>query len=119
MAFELSTIENIEIPIPDGKGGTVTLVVPPLDCLRPADVTKMNKQIEDIEEGTPAHLDPSKNANALVKHMLVFYNPKAKSLIWDLVNKHIGEINDYWNSESGVELGKSGRSTDSSSDGQE
>lgn len=119
MAFSLSPIENIEIPIPDGKGGTITLEVPPLDCLDPADVTKMNKQMNDIAEDTPAHLDPNKNPNALVKHMLAYFNPKAKTAIWGLVNRHVAEINNYWNEESGVELGKSGRSTGSSSTAQE
>lgn len=115
MAFTLSPIEDIEIPIPDLKGGTITLTVPPLDCMDPTDVKKMNKQLDSVPDDTPTIVHPGKNANALIQHMLAFYNPKAKAAIWNLVPRHIGEINDYWDSKSEMNLGKSEDSTDSSS----
>lgn len=115
MTFTLPSIEDITIDIPDTKGGTITLTVPPLDCMKPADVDKINKQLAEIDETTPEHRNPNTNALALARHLLAFYNPKAKAAIEALVPRQISAIDDYWGKESEISLGESKPSTESSS----
>lgn len=120
MAFIIPTFDNIEFEIPDNiKGGSINITVPPLDCMEPSDVEKMNKQLDAVPEDTPAIRNPNKNATALIQHMIAYYNPKAKAAVWNLVPRQVKAINDHWEEESGVGLGESSPSTDGSSDAEE
>lgn len=120
MVFVIPPFDDIEFEIPDNaKGGTVSITVPPLDCMKPTDVEKMNKQLEAVPEDTPAIRNPNKNATALIQHMLAYYNPKAKAAVWNLVPREVKAINDHWEKESEVGLGESLPSTDTSSDAEE
>lgn len=116
MAFILDSFENIDFEIPDGKGGTTKISVPPLDCFLPSDVEKMNKTLEAVPDDTPVHRHPGKNASALIQHMLAYYNPKAKTAIWSLVPRHVAAINDHWDKSSEVVLGESSASTGASTE---
>lgn len=115
MAFVIEPFENIEIQIP-GKKGIVVLTVPPLDCFTPDQVEKMNAEIANTPEGTPLHLDPNKNATALGKAMLCFFNPTESEAIHALVPRYVMAIDKYWSDASGVSLGKSEPSTDIASE---
>lgn len=115
MTFIIEPFEQLEVEIPAGKS-TVTLTFPPLDCFTPDQVEKMNAQLSAVEEGTPDHLDPNKNPIALAKGMLKFFNPSkaAQAAIDALVPRHVREIDTYWTDGSGISLGKSEPSTDTS-----
>lgn len=117
MVFTVPTFENIDFEIPDGKGKSLTISVPPLDCMAPSDVAKMNKSLDEVPEDTPAVKHPGKNATALIQHMLSYYNPaKAKrDAIWDLVPRQVDVINKHWDAQSEMNLGESEPSTESSS----
>ncbi|WP_257160407.1 hypothetical protein [Corynebacterium cystitidis] len=118
MSFEIEAFDMLEFDVPAGKGKKLTLSVPPMDCLDPADVEKMNADLEKIGatyEGDPIN-DPTKNGAALVRYMLKYYNPgKEKEAVIDrLVPRQLNQIDKVWTEASDITLGESEPSTDES-----
>lgn len=103
--FVIDEFENIEIDIPDGKGGVVTLTVPPLDCLKVEDVEQVNKKLEELEFITP---------NDFVKTLLKHYNKtkKEQDAIDNLVTRQITLIDRQWKEYNEVDLGEFSDSAD-------
>lgn len=131
MAYEIGGFELIEFEIPAGKGKTVTLTVPPMDCVTTADVDGINKELEKYlssendsdttdsanGEALPDHKDPTKDAAELLRLQLRYFNPsKAKvEAINALVARQLRQIDQIWARESSITLGESEPSTDESS----
>lgn len=42
MSIEIEAFDMLEFDVPAGKGKKLTLSVPPMDCLDPADVEKVD-----------------------------------------------------------------------------
>lgn len=118
MAFEIESFDMLEFDVPAGKGKKLTLTVPPMDCLDPADVEKMNTELKEIGENFEGDTinNPTVNGAALVRFMLKFYNPgKAKADVIDtLVPRQLSAIDEVWSEQSGITLGESEPSTDES-----
>lgn len=119
MTFSIKTWENLEFEIPGTGGKPLTISVPPLDCLEPSDVKKINKEIEETPDDADPLNDPRVNPVAMLKTMLAFYQPRKvqRDAIWALVPRQVNEINEIWERESGATVGESEPSTDSSSAG--
>lgn len=117
-SFSVPAVENLEFEIPDGKGKTVIITVPPFDSFAPTDVVAMNKAIEETPEDTPNILHPGKNAEAMIRHIMCYFNPSQKSrdAIMALSPRQITMINSHWEEVSGITAGKSEASTTSSSE---
>lgn len=118
MAFTVPSFEHINFEIPNGKGGTVELSVPPLDCLEPVDVEKMNASLQEIPEDTPQIRNPNVNPTALIQHMLAYYatRKEQREAIWSLVPRQVKALNEHWEANSELRLGESEPSTESSSE---
>ena len=120
MAFVISAdFEPIEFEIPAGKTKTVTLTVPPFDCIPPRDLDEMNKALEEYEgndEISDIH-NPTKYIPALLRFQLKHFNPgKQKAdAIDDLTVRQLNEIDKIWSKRSDATLGESEASTDDSS----
>lgn len=117
MAFQLSPITDIEFDIPAGKDKSIRLTVPPLDTFTPAQLEDIAAEMEKIPEDTPEVRNPKTSAHAQTRFLLCFFNPgkEKHNAIWALGGRHVQEITDYWNKESGITLGESEPSTDTSS----
>lgn len=104
-----SNFEDIEIIIPAATGNkTVTLTVPQLDCMQPADVTKINAMVQ--EDDTIRG-----NGTEVLRFMLKYYNTSktAGEAIDKLVPRQMNEIDKYWQEKSEMTVGESSPSTDS------
>lgn len=121
-SFDINSFDNIEFTVPAGKDKSITLVVPPMDCMAPAEVEKLNKFLEDINEDDSIRdeLKPGKDQTgaALVRSMLKFFNQtKAKTeAIDNLVPRQLTAIDRHWAEESGIDMGESEGSSESSSE---
>lgn len=121
MAFRIEPFDMLEFEIPAGSEKFITISVPPVDCFSPADVQKINAELKALREGedpeAPDPMSPNNNPIELNRFMLKYFNPKAAQVkaIDGLVARHITQIADKWNEGSGVELGESEGSTNSSS----
>lgn len=118
MAFDIGgDFELLEFNIPAGKNKTVTITVPPLDCLAPSDVDEINKQLRELE-GQDLELvhDPNRNVIALIKFQLKYFNPaKQKADAIDaLLPRWVKQIDKIWTEKSDVTMGESEPSTDAS-----
>lgn len=109
MAFEIDTFEPLEFNIPGPKGKIITITAPPMDCIDPDDLKKMNKQLEEYKhpevEDTVADVDnPAKNGAALVRFMLKYYNTtkEKQAAIDKLVPRQISQIDEIWGANSNV-----------------
>lgn len=120
MSFEIDGFDLIEFDIPAGKDKKITLSVPPFDCILPSDSAKMTEELEKFEadEKLLDVQNPTKNAIALARFMLKYFNPgKQKADAIDaLVTRQVMQIDAIWSKESGIELGESSPSTDESSE---
>lgn len=105
-----------EIPTPK-RDKTVTISVPPIDCLAPGDVDKINAQLDELNAADiPAARKPENNAHVMILVMLKYYNPKSTHAAIDaLLPAEISQINDIWGKESTMSVGESEASTDESS----
>lgn len=117
MTFQLSTYTDIEIPIPNSKGEIITLTLPPIDCLTPAQIDAVEAEMDKVPEDTLPVRNPRKSSHAHTRFFLCHFNPgkEKHDAIWGLVGRHVEEVAAYWNKESGITLGESEPSTDSSS----
>lgn len=110
--------DNIEFEIPTPKRDkTLIISVPPIDCLAPNDVDKINAQLDELNTSDiPDARKPENNAHVMVLVMLKFYNPKSTHAAIDaLLPAEISQINDIWGKESAMSMGESEASTDESS----
>ena len=122
MAFSIDGFDMIEFDIPAGKGKKLTLSVPPYDCIAPADTAAINEQLRALEgKDLDFANDPNRNAAALVRLMLKYFNPgKQKADAIDgLVPRQLAQIDELWTEESGLTVGESSTSTDESSETEE
>ncbi|OFT30811.1 hypothetical protein HMPREF3170_03555 [Corynebacterium sp. HMSC08D02] len=120
MAFKIEAkFDNIEFEIPNSKrNDTVVIAVPPIDCMVPADIKKINVGLDKLNKSEDV-LDvdkPKNNALILVREMLKYYNPKAATAIDGLMARELQQINTVWADESEASLGESSPSTDESSE---
>ena len=124
-SFEIKNFDNLEFTIPAGKDKSITLTVPPMDCMTPAEVQRLNDYIEELnqDESVPDSVKPGKDQTgaSLVRSMLKFFNSaKAKAdAIDNLVPRQLAEIDKHWAEESGIDMGKSSQSTEESSESAE
>lgn len=124
MAFTISPLENVEFTIPTGKNGaTITVVLPQVDGMPPADIDKMNTALEKLRESDtmiPDWKNPNVNSIELMRFTLAHFNrSKAeRDAIALLTARQLKEIDLVW-SKSEIDLGNSGPSTPSSSGGAE
>ena len=121
MAFVISNdFDPIEFEIPAGKTKTVTLTVPPYDCIPPKDIDEMNKALEEYEGNDEISdvRNPTKYVPALLRFQLKHFNPgKQKADAIDaLTVRQLNEIDKIWTAKSEVTLGESETSTDDSSE---
>lgn len=121
MAFVISSLENIEFSIPTGKDGSmITVVLPQVDGMPPADIDRMNKELEKLREsGTdlPDWKNPNINSIELMRYTLAYYNKSKaeRDAIALLTARQLKEIDHVW-SQSEIDLGNSDPSTPSSSE---
>lgn len=112
--------ENIEFEIPTPKRDkTLNISVPPIDCLAPGDVDKINAELDRLnaDDSVPAARKPENNAHVMVLVMLKHYNPKSTHAAIDsLLPAEISQINDIWGKESKFSVGESEASTGESSE---
>lgn len=108
-AFKIYTFENLEFNIPAGGDKSITVTVPPLDCVDPKDLQKIN---EDAKE------NPITEAYGMTRRILLYFNTsKAKQdAINKLVERQLKAIDGIWAKESGVTVGESEPSTGTSSE---
>ena len=121
MAFTVSPIENLEFAIPTGKDtATITVVLPQVDGMAPADVDKINTELEKMRESgadIPDWKNPNLNSIELMRFTLAYFNrgKAERDAIAKLTPRHLKEIDHVW-AKSEIDLGNSGRSTPSSSE---
>lgn len=113
--------DNVEFEIPTPKRDkTITISVPPLECLHPNDVDKMNTELDRLNtsDDVPAARKPENNAHVMILVMLKHYNPgkQARDAIDALLPVEMTEISRIWGEESSVTVGESSASTDESSE---
>lgn len=96
----IDEFELVEIVIPDGKGGTVTLQVPPLDCISLQESQAINNEIEKLNEENVV------TATALVQTMLKYWNKtkKQQEAIDRLTLRQISNIDKEWQKYSEIDL---------------
>lgn len=109
MAFKIDNFENLEFDIPAGGDKSITVSVPPLDCVDPKDLQKINESVKN---------DPITENYGMTRRILLHFNTaKAKQdAINKLVERQLKTIDGIWASESGVTVGESEPSTDTSSE---
>lgn len=107
MAFTIDGFDNVEFDIPNGKSKRITISVPPLDCITPQDMDKIKARIADVETLTAIE------ATRIFLLELVT-SKAAREAIEALPARQISQIDEIWSKESGLSVGESEDSTDTS-----
>lgn len=117
MAFNIGgDFEPLEFNIPAGKGKTVTITLPPIDCVAPSDIEAMNEQMREMEDQDLLPVrDPNKSVAAQLRLQLKYFNPqKQKSDAIDaLPLRYVNQIVKIWE-DSEMSMGEYEPSTDAS-----
>ncbi|CAB0628053.1 hypothetical protein [Corynebacterium diphtheriae] len=107
--FDIDVFDNISFNLPGKSGKKIELQVPPLDCFTPDDIDAINGKLKELETITPTES---------VRVMLAHYakTEAQKSAVTGLVARQITQIDEIWTKESGITVGESEPSTDTSSE---
>lgn len=106
--FDIDAFGNLTFNLPAGDGVKVEISVPPLDCVAPADIEAVNDKIEQVE-----HITPVESVRIMLAHYAT--TEAQKNAIEALVARQLLQIDAIWTKESGITLGESEPSTDTSS----
>lgn len=117
MAFNIGgDFESLEFNIPAGKGKTVTITVPPIDCVAPSDIEAINEQMRAMEDQDllPVN-DPNKSVAAQLRLQLKHFNPQKQKAdaIDALPVRFVNQIVKIWE-DSEMSMGEYEPSTDAS-----
>lgn len=115
MAFNIGgDFESLEFNIPAGKGKTVTITVPPIDCVAPSDIEAINEQMRAMEDQDllPVN-DPNKSPAAQIRLQLKHFNPQKQKAdaIDALPVRFVNQIVKIWE-DSEMSMGEYEPSTD-------
>lgn len=110
-AFKIDAFENLEFDIPAGNKKSITISVPPLDCWSRDQSEAISELVAEAAKGQPQAFFSTRIA------LLYFTDDAdAKAAVEALVPRQLKAIDDIWAKESGISVGESLPSTDSSSD---
>lgn len=117
MAFNIGgDFESLEFNIPAGKGKTVTITVPPIDCVAPSDIEAINEQMREMEDQDllPVN-DPNKSVAAQLRLQLKHFNPQKQKAdaIDALPVRFVNQIVKIWE-DSEMSMGEYEPSIDAS-----
>lgn len=106
--FTIDTFDNLTFNVPTADGTLIGIDVPPLDCIAPADIEAVNKKLAEMGKLTPVE-----SVRVLLAHYA--HTEAQQKAVAGLVARQITQIDEIWTKESGITVGESGDSTDSSS----
>lgn len=107
--FDIDDFDNIEFRLPTKTSTPVVITLPPLDCVAPQDMEAVGKK---IEEENPAQ--PSEIVRLFLMHFAT--TKEQRTAIDKLVTRQLVQLDKIWTRESGITVGESEHSTDSSSE---
>lgn len=108
-SFVIDDFEHIEFHIPSKTGKSIVLSLPPLDCVYPEDLAEITKKIEESALNVPTEV-----VRIFLGHFAT--TKEQRAAVDKLVARQLTQIDKIWTKESGITVGESEPSTDTSSE---